>query len=96
MICAPTEPLQQASVITATCSGAPITNASTDLTPEMRPQDTYGDGRDWTFKPSEHGGDEPDNMPQAIKASDAVERWASYVPLTRAGKKMVVPRPCIS
>jgi hypothetical protein len=34
-------------------------------------------------------------MPQAIKASDAVERWASYVPLTRAGK-IVVPRPCIS
>jgi hypothetical protein len=41
------------------------------LTPEMRPQDTYGDGRDWTFQTLEHGGDEPDNMPQAIRATDA-------------------------
>jgi len=31
-----------------------------ELTPEMRPQDTYGDGRDWTFRTGEHGGDEPD------------------------------------
>jgi hypothetical protein len=59
---------------------------------EMRPQDTYGDGRDWTFKTSEHGGDEPDNMPQAIEATDAQGRWAIYVPLTRGGK-IVVPRP---
>ena len=50
------------------------------LTREMRPQDPFGDGRDWTFRTGEHGGDEPDNMPQAIKASDAVERWASYSP----------------
>src|ERR1700737_167014 len=27
-----------------------------ELTPEMRPQDTYGDGRDWKFETSEHGG----------------------------------------
>jgi hypothetical protein len=64
-----------------------------ELAPEMRPQDTYGDGRDWTFKTSEHGGDEPDNMLQAIKATDAAGRWAIYVPLTRGGK-IVVPRPC--
>ena len=62
------------------------------LTPEMRPQDTWGDGRDWTFETSEHGGDEPDNMPQAIKATDAAGHWAIYVPLTRADK-IVVPRP---
>ena len=62
------------------------------LTPETRPQDTYGDGRDWTFETSEHGGDEPDNMPQAITATDPVGRWAVYVPLTRGGK-IVVPRP---
>ena len=41
-----------------------------ELKPEMRPQDTYGDGRDWKFETSEHGGDEPDNMPQAITATD--------------------------
>jgi hypothetical protein len=34
------------------------------LTREMRPQDPFGDGRDWTFRTGEHGGDEPDNMPQ--------------------------------
>jgi len=64
-----------------------------ELTPEMRPQDPYGDGRDWTFRTGEHGGDEPDNMPQTIKATDAAGRWAIYVPLTRGGK-IVVPRPC--
>ena len=63
-----------------------------ELTPEMRPQDTYGDGRDWTFETSEHGGDEPDTMPQAITATDAEGRWAVYVPLTLRGK-IVVPRP---
>src|ERR1700737_339335 len=63
-----------------------------ELTPDMRPQDTYGDGRDWTFETSEHGGDEPDNMPQAITATDPAGRWAGYVPLTRGGK-IVIPRP---
>jgi hypothetical protein len=63
-----------------------------ELKPEMRPQDTYGDGRDWKFETSEHGGDEPDNMPQAITATDPAGRWAVYVPLTRGGK-IVVPRP---
>ena len=63
-----------------------------ELTPEMRPQDPCGDGRDWTFRTGEHGGDEPDNMPQTIKATDATGRWAIYVPLTR-GAKIVVPRP---
>ena len=61
------------------------------LTREMRPQDHFGDGRDWTFRTGEHGGDEPDNMPQTIKATDAAGRWAIYVPLTRGGK-ILVPR----
>jgi hypothetical protein len=38
------------------------------------------------------GGDEPDNMPQAITATDSAGRWAVYVPLTRGGN-IVVPRP---
>jgi hypothetical protein len=63
-----------------------------ELTAEMRPQDTYGDGRDWKFETGEHGGDEPDNMRQTIKATDAIGRWAIYVPLMRGGK-IVVPRP---
>jgi hypothetical protein len=63
-----------------------------ELTPDMRPQDIYGDGRDWKFETSEHGGDEPDNMPQAITATDRAGRWAVYIPLTRGGK-IVIPRP---
>ena len=65
-----------------------------ELTREMRPQDPFGDGRDWTFRTGEHGGDEPDNMPQTIKATDGAGRWAIYVPLIRGGK-IVVPRPCL-
>jgi hypothetical protein len=63
-----------------------------ELTPEMRPQDPDGNGKGWWFETSEHGGDEPDNMPQAITARDAEGRWAVYVPLTRGGK-IVIPRP---
>jgi hypothetical protein len=62
------------------------------LTPEMRPQDPGGKGKGWWFQTSEHGGEEPDSMPQAIKARDAEGRWAVYVPLTRRGK-IVIPRP---
>jgi hypothetical protein len=39
----------------------------------------------------EHGGDYPDNMPQAITVTDAQGRWAVYVPL-RVNGKIVVPR----
>jgi hypothetical protein len=63
-----------------------------ELTPEMRPQDPSGKGEGWWFQTCEHGGDEPDNMPQAITARDAQGRWAVYVPLTRGGK-IVIPRP---
>jgi hypothetical protein len=63
-----------------------------ELKPSMRPQDIHGDGKDWIFETSEHGGDEPDTMPQAIKATDGLGRWAIYVPLSRNGK-IVIPRP---
>jgi hypothetical protein len=43
-----------------------------ELTPEMRPQDTYGDGRDWTFRTGEHGGDEPDNIDRDDHDRDVV------------------------
>jgi hypothetical protein len=62
-----------------------------ELKPEMRPQDPSGDAEGWTFRTAEHGGDEPDTMPQAIEATDAQGRWAIYVPLTTNGK-IVVPR----
>jgi hypothetical protein len=55
------------------------------------PQDEYGDGRSLSFRTGEHGGDEPDNMPQPIEVKDPEGRWAIYLPLTINGK-IVVPR----
>ena len=63
-----------------------------ELTETMRPQDPYGDGTGLRFETGEHGGDYPDNMPQAITVSDAQGRSAVYVPL-RVGGKIVVPEP---
>src|SRR3954447_17350252 len=47
-----------------------------ELTPENRPQDPRGDGRGLKFEPLEHGGAEPDSMPQAIQVTDRKGRWA--------------------
>ena len=58
----------------------------------MRPQDPRGDGTGLRFETGEHGGDYPDNMPQAITVADAQGRWAVYVPL-RVNGKIVVPDP---
>ena len=38
--------------------------------PGRRPQDHTMDGSGWTFETMEHGGDYPDAMPQAIRATD--------------------------
>jgi hypothetical protein len=35
-----------------------------ELTPEMRPRDTYGDGRGWTFRTGEHGATSPTTCPR--------------------------------
>jgi hypothetical protein len=37
-----------------------------EVTYTMRPQDPHGDGTGLRFETGEHGGDYPDNMPQAI------------------------------
>jgi hypothetical protein len=58
------------------------------LTREMRPQDHFGDGRDWTFRTGEHGGDEPDNMPQTIAA--ARERDIDRPAPRRIGRRRAV------
>jgi hypothetical protein len=50
----------------------------------------YGHQAELRFETGEHGGDYPDNMPQAITVTDAKGRWAVYVPL-RVGGKIVVP-----
>lgn len=74
------------------------------MTPELRPQDPTMDGSGLTFKTLEHGGEEPDTMPQAIKLTDAEGRWCIYVPTTE-GSKVVQshgyshneePRPTLS
>jgi len=54
------------------------------------PQDSRGDGTGLRFETGEHGGDYPDDMPQAITVTDAQGRWAVYVPL-RVNGKIVVP-----
>jgi hypothetical protein len=55
-------------------------------------QDPHGDGTGLRFETGEHGGDYPDNMPQAMTETDAQGRWAIFVPL-RVGGKIVVPEP---
>jgi hypothetical protein len=52
------------------------------MTDEKRPQDDYLDGRDWIFETLEHGGEYPDMMPQAIRATDASGRSCLYIPIT--------------
>lgn len=56
------------------------------MTPEKRPQDEYMDGRDWKFQTLEHGGEYPDQMPQAIRATDPDGRTCLYVPVSVHGK----------
>ena len=56
------------------------------MTPDMRPQDPSLRGEGLTFETLEHGGEEPDAMPQAIKLIDAEGRWCIYVPTTENGK----------
>lgn len=56
------------------------------MTEEMRPQDDHLDGSTLKFETLEHGGEYPDTMPQAVKATDAAGRWCIYVPIEVGGK----------
>jgi hypothetical protein len=56
------------------------------MSSEMRPQDEGMDGSTLKFQTLEHGGDEPDYMPQAIRVTDAQGRWCIYVPTSEHGK----------
>jgi hypothetical protein len=66
------------------------TRSASEMSPQPGAASSLAPGGDWTFETSEHG-DESDNMPQAITATDPQGRWAVYVLLTRGGK-IVVPR----
>jgi hypothetical protein len=57
-----------------------------ELPPEKRPQDPRLDGSGLRFEPSEHGGEYPDTMPQAIKVTDAGGRSCIYVPISQDGR----------
>src|SRR4030081_1743707 len=64
----------------ACCSQVPADAA------EKRPQDPHLDGRDLKFETLEHGGAEPDTMPNAIRVTDPQGRTADYVLLSIDGK----------
>src|SRR5690348_16764662 len=55
------------------------------LPPDRHPQDRMGD-KGWTFETLEHGGEYPDNMPQAIRATDAEGRSCIYLPIRGNGQ----------
>jgi hypothetical protein len=44
------------------------------------------DGSGLHFETMDHGGEYPDDMPQAIKLTDAKGRSCIYVPITQDGK----------
>ena len=57
-----------------------------EMTPDKRPQDPHLDGAGLRFETTEHGGEYPDTIPQAIKLIDAEGRSSIYVPITQNGK----------
>jgi hypothetical protein len=44
------------------------------------------DGSGLRFETMDHGGEYPDDMPQAIKLTDSESRSCIYVPITQDGK----------
>lgn len=57
-----------------------------EMSAHKRPQDESMDGKGWKFETLEHGGEYPDCMPQAIKATDAEGRSCIYVPISVNGR----------
>ena len=62
------------------------THTYLEMTPDRRPQDESLAGTGWKFETLEHGGEYPDCMPQAIRATDAEGRSCVYVPIKVSGK----------
>ena len=56
------------------------------LAAENRPQDPQLDGTGLRFETMDHGGEYPDQMPQAIRLVDAEGRSCIYVPVMQNGK----------
>jgi hypothetical protein len=56
------------------------------LAPDRRPQDPDQDGSGLRFETMDHGGEYPDQMPQAIRLIDAEGRACIYVPVMQNGR----------
>jgi hypothetical protein len=56
------------------------------LPPDKRPQDSHLNGTGLRFETLDHGGEYPDDMPQAIRLTDALGRSCLFVPVTQNGK----------
>ena len=56
------------------------------LARERRPQDPELDGSGLRFETMDHGGEYPDQMPQAIRLIDAEGRACIYVPVMQNGR----------
>jgi hypothetical protein len=63
-----------------------LINRFAPLAPERRPQDPQMDGSGLRFETMDHGGEYPDDMPQAIILTDSEGRSCIYVPITQDGK----------
>lgn len=63
-----------------------VTHEFEEMTIAKRPQDNSLNGEGWTYKNLEHGGEFPDSMPQAIKATDADGKSCIYTPIKNNGK----------
>src|SRR5262252_8334148 len=59
-----------------------------ELTDTMRPQDPHGSGTGMRFETGEHGGDYPDNMPQAITMIDAQGGGLCMCPYESAARSL--------
>ena len=63
-----------------------LINRFAPLAPERRPQDPELDGSGLRFETMDHGGEYPDQMPQAIRLVDAEGRSCVYVPVMQNGR----------
>jgi hypothetical protein len=63
-----------------------LTHKFAEMTPEKRPHDPHLYGTGLRFETTEHGGEYPDTMPQAIKLIDTEGRSCIYVPIMQNGK----------
>ena len=77
--------MPQAITLTDT-EGRSATYVPEDDPSQNRPQDPLGTGEGLTFETLAHGGEYPDDMPQALKVSDPAGNTCLYVPIKENGR----------